>query len=437
MRGGLSSALDGHSPAKPQLGLQANLGQFLLLVAVNVLVGGMVGLERSVLPVLAGLDFGLASRTAILSFLISFGLVKAASNYVAGRLADRVGRKEVLIVGWLAALPVPLLIIVAPSWGWVVLANVFLGVNQGLAWSTTVNMKIDLVGPARRGLALGLNEASGYGAVAIAALAAGYLAATYGPRPAPYLLGVTFALAGLTLTAIFVKDTRPHVGLEAQQAGDSAPTLGAAARFVRTSFQDRNLSSACQAGLVNNLNDAMAWGLLPIFFAAGGLPLTQIGLLSAAYPAVWGLGQLATGWASDRLGRKWLIVGGLAVQAVAIFVIGLTHSFDLWLGEAVLLGVGTAMVYPTLLAAVGDASHPSRRASAIGIYRFWRDAGYAVGALVAGAIADAISSVAAIEAVAALTAVSAAAVAIRMSDFGFRPVGGAVIGEDARAALDR
>ncbi len=376
----------------------------------------MVGLERSVLPVLAERDFGLASRTAILSFLISFGLVKALSNYTAGRLADRIGRKQVLIIGWLAALPVPLLIILAPSWGWVVVANVFLGVNQGLAWSTTVNMKIDLVGPARRGLAMGLNEAAGYGAVAVAALAAGYLATTYGPRPAPYLLGVAFALAGLTLTIFFIKDTRAHVALETEQAGGPAPVMSGTALFARTSFRDPNLSSACQAGLVNNLNDAMAWGLLPLFFLAAGLPLTQVGILSAAYPAVWGVGQLATGWVSDQLGRKWLIAGGMAVQALAILLIALSHSFGLWLGEAVLLGAGTAMVYPTLLAAVGDASHPSNRASAIGIYRFWRDAGYAVGALVAGVIADAISSAAAIEVIAALTGISGAVVAVRMRE---------------------
>jgi MFS family permease len=393
-----------------------------LLVAVNAFVGGMVGLERSVLPVLAERDFGLASRTAILSFLISFGLVKAVSNYTAGRLADSIGRKQVLIIGWLAALPVPLLIILAPSWGLVVVANVFLGVNQGLAWSTTVNMKIDLVGPARRGLAMGLNEAAGYGAVALAALAAGFLAATYGPRPTPYLLGVAFAVAGLTLTIFCIKDTRAHVTLEAQQAGDPGPVIGGVAMFARTSFRDANLSSACQAGLVNNLNDAMAWGLLPLFFLAAGLPLTQVGILSAAYPGVWGVGQLATGWASDQLGRKWLIAGGMGLQALAIALIALSHSFGLWLGEAVLLGVGTAMVYPTLLAAVGDSSHPSTRASAIGVYRFWRDAGYAVGALVAGVVADAISSTAAIEVIAALTAVSAGVVVVRMRETAVRPL---------------
>ena len=385
-------------------------------MAVNAFVGGMVGLERSVLPVLAERDFGLASRTAILSFLISFGLVKAVSNYAAGRLADRFGRKQVLILGWLAALPVPVLIILAPSWGWVVVANVFLGMNQGLAWSTTVNMKIDLVGPARRGLAMGLNEAAGYGAVAVAALAAGYLAATYGPRPAPYLLGLVFALAGLTLSILFIKETRAHAQLEAEQSAIAAPTLGGRAQFMRTTFRDPSLSSACQAGLVNNLNDAMAWGLLPLFFLAAGLSLTQVGILSASYPAVWGIGQLATGWASDRIGRKWLIACGMALQAVAIALIAISHTFGLWLGEAVLLGVGTAMVYPTLLAAVGDASHPNNRASAIGVYRFWRDSGYAVGALIAGVIADAISSAAAIEVIAALTAASAVVVAVRMRE---------------------
>ena len=422
MRRPLTESLAVPVEGDARLGLRANLAQFLLLVAVNAFVGGMVGLERSVLPVLAERDFGLASRTAILSFLISFGLVKAASNYAAGRLADRVGRKQVLLLGWVAALPVAPLIILAPSWGWVVVANVFLGVNQGLAWSTTVNMKIDLVGPARRGLAMGLNEAAGYGAVAVAALAAGYLAATYGPRPAPFLLGVAFAGAGLFLSAVVVKDTGAHVTLESRQSVPPRTGLGGGALFLHTSFRDRNLSSACQAGLVNNLNDAMAWGLLPLYFAAAGLPLTEIAILSAAYPAVWSVGQLATGWASDYVGRKWLIAGGMAVQAIAIMLIALSHSFGQWLAEAVLLGIGTAMVYPTLLAAVSDASHPSFRASAIGIYRFWRDSGYAVGAIVAGVTADVISSTAAIELVAGLTAISAAVVALRMIEKNDRPL---------------
>ena len=405
------------------LGLAANWQQFALLMLVNAFVGGMVGLERSVLPLVAERDFGLASRTVILAFLISFGLVKAGANYAAGQLADRIGRKQVLVVGWLAALPVPLLIIFAPSWGWIVAANVLLGINQGLTWSTTVNMKIDLVGPARRGLAMGLNEAVGYGAVALAALAAGYLAATYGVRPAPFLLGLGFAVLGLVLTVAFVRETRGHAQLEARQAapagaGEGAPTSGAL--FRRVSFTDRTLSSISQAGLVNNLNDGMAWGLFPLFFAAAGLSLGQVAVLAATYPGVWGLGQLVTGWASDRLGRKGLIAGGMWLQAGGIFLIAATRSFGPWLGGAVILGVGTAMVYPTLLATIGDVANPSWRASAIGIYRLWRDAGYAVGALLAGLSADRFGFVPAIVTIGVLTALSGCVVAVRMRET--RPV---------------
>lgn len=402
------------------LGLGPNWRQFVLLMLVNAFVGGMVGLERAVLPLVAERDFGLASRTAILSFLISFGLVKAGANYAAGRLADRIGRRRVLLLGWLAALPVPLLIILAPSWAWVVAANVLLGINQGLAWSTTVNMKIDLVGPARRGLALGLNEAAGYGAVALAALASGYLAATYGVRPAPFLLGLAFAVLGLVLTLCFVRDTHEHARLEARQqagAGDAAsvaPTAGAL--FLRVSITDRTLSSISQAGLINNLNDGLAWGLFPLFFAAAGLPLGRIAVLAAVYPGVWGLSQLATGWASDHLGRKGLIAGGMWTQAGALLLIAATRGFGPWLAGAVLLGVGTAMVYPTLLAAIGDVAHPTWRASAVGIYRLWRDSGYAVGALLAGLIADRFGFVPAIVAIALLTALSGCVVAVRMRE---------------------
>jgi MFS family permease len=410
-----------------RLGLAANWPQFALLMLVNAFVGGMVGLERSVLPLVAERDFGLASRTVILSFLISFGLVKAGANYAAGHLADRLGRKRVLVVGWLAALPVPLLIIVAPSWGWIVAANILLGVNQGLAWSTTVNMKIDLVGPARRGLAMGLNEAVGYGAVALAALAAGYLAATYGVRPAPFYLGLGFALLGLVVTVVFVRETHGHAQLEARQvaaagAGEAAPTSGAL--FRRVSFTDRTLSSISQAGLVNNLNDGMAWGLFPLFFAAAGLPLGQVALLAATYPGVWGVGQLATGWASDHLGRKGLIAGGMWLQAGGIVLIAATRALGPWLAGAVLLGLGTALVYPTLLAAIGDVAHPSWRASAVGIYRLWRDAGYAVGALLAGIIADRFGFVPAIVTIGVLTALSGCVVAVRMRET--RPVPGQV-----------
>ena len=401
----------------PRIGLRANWRQFALLVAINAFVGAMVGLERSVLPLLAEQEFGLASRTAILSFLVSFGLVKAGTNYFAGRFSDRIGRKPVLILGWLAALPVPVMIILAPSWGWVVAANVLLGINQGLAWSTMIIMKIDLVGPTRRGLAMGLNEAAGYVAVSLAALAAGYLASSYGVRPAPFLLGVGFAVLGLLLTVLFVRETREHAKLEASQTeGDPVDGPSGGEVFVRTSFTDRNLSSASQAGLVNNLNDGMAWGLFPLFFAAAGLSVGQIGVLAAVYPGVWGLGQLATGWASDRLGRKWMIVSGMWLQAAGILLTAATRSLTPWLLGAVLMGLGTALAYPTLLAAVGDSAHPSWRASAVGVYRLWRDLGYAAGAILAGVTADLFGFIPAIATVGVLTVVSGFAVAVRMRE---------------------
>lgn len=380
-----------------QLGLRANWRQFSLLVLINAFVGSMVGLERTILPLLAEHDFGVASKTAILSFLVSFGLVKAFANLFAGRLGDRVGRKRILVLGWLIGLPVPLLIIVAPSWGWVVFANVLLGINQGWCWSTTVIMKIDLVGPKRRGLAMGFNEAAGYLAVSAAALASGYLATTYALRPQPFLLGIVFASAGLALSWLAVRESRDYAELEALQmrhspedrtteAEASIPSFGEI--LAQTSWKNRTLFAVCQAGLVNNLNDGLSWGLFPLYFAAVGLSTGQIGLLVAAYPATWGIGQLATGALSDHWGRKWLIVAGMLIQALGLGLIVLVHSFWPWLVCAVLLGVGTALVYPTLLAVMGDVSHPSYRATAIGVYRLWRDSGYAVGGLLAGVLAD-------------------------------------------------
>ena len=395
-----------------RLGLRANWRQFALLVVINAFVGGVVGVERSTLAPLAGHDFHLASRAAILSFLISFGLVKAASNFIAGRLADRFGRRSVLLAGWLAALPVPVLIILAPSWGWVVFANVLLGINQGLTWSTTVNMKIDLVGPRRRGFALGLNEASGYLAVSAAAAAAGFLAATYGIRPAPYWLAEVLAGCGLLLS-LFTRETAAHVELES--AGATA-TRSMRKVAVDVSFRDRTMSSACQAGMVKNLNDGMAWALLPLFFAAHGLGLGQIGLLAGGYPAVWGAGQLMTGWLSDYLGRKPLIVAGMLIQSLAIAGFVVLPGFAWWVAESVLLGAGTALVYPTLLAVVSDAARTPDRATSVGIYRFWRDSGYAVGALVAGIIADVAGFPAAILTVAGLTGISGLVVALRMRE---------------------
>ncbi len=395
-----------------QLGLRANWRQFSLLVAINAFVGGVVGVERSTLAPLAGHDFHLASRVGILSFLISFGLVKAASNFMAGRLADRFGRRGVLLAGWAAALPVPVLIIFAPSWGWVVFANVLLGINQGLAWSTTVNMKIDLVGPRRRGFALGLNEASGYLGVSTAAALAGFLAANYGIRPTPYWLAEGLGISGLLLSLI-TRETARHVELESAGA---TPTRSVDKLMLEVSFRDRAMSSACQAGMVNNLNDGMAWALLPLFFAAHGLGLREIGLLAGVYPAVWGAGQLATGWISDYLGRKWLIVSGMLLQAVAIAGFAVVPGFAWWVAESVVLGAGTALVYPTLLAVIGDAARPPDRATSVGIYRLWRDSGYAVGALVAGTIADVAGFWAAIVTVAALTAISGLIVAVRMRE---------------------
>ena len=352
------------------------------------------------------------SSAAILSFLISFGLVKAASNFIAGGLADHYGRRTVLLVGWVAALPVPLLIILAPSWGWVVFANVLLGLNQGLTWSTTVNMKIDLVGPRRRGFALGLNEASGYVAVSAAAAVAGFLAANYGIRPGPYLLAEGLAACGLLLS-LFARETSGHVELE---SGGAIQTESVTKLAIEVSFRDRTMSSACQAGLVNNLNDGMAWALLPLFFAAHGLGLREIGLLASTYPAVWGAGQLGTGWISDLVGRKSLIVAGMLLQSLAIATFVILPGFNWWVAESVVLGAGTALVYPTLLAVVGDAARIPERATSVGIYRFWRDSGYAAGAIVAGVIADAAGFPAAIITVACLTGLSGLVVAARMRE---------------------
>ena len=363
-----------------RLGLRANWQQFTLLVVINAFVGGMVGIERAVLPLLAEHDFLLTSRTAVLSFIVTFGVTKALANLFAGRMSDRIGRKQILVAGWMVGLPVPLLIILAPSWGWIVVANVLLGINQGLCWSTTVIMKIDLVGPARRGLAMGLNEFAGYVAVSLAALASGYLAATYALRPQPVYLGVVFAIAGLLLSVFFVRDSRGHAQTEAMQLRKTGntpqPSFGHV--FSLVCWKDRALFSASQAGLVNNLNDGMAWGLFPLYFAAAGLAVEQVGLLAAIYPGVWGLTQLGTGALSDRLGRKGMIVGGMWTQATGIVLVLLGTGFPVWAAAMALLGLGTALVYPTLLAAISDVAHPEWRASAVGVYRLWRDGGYAI-----------------------------------------------------------
>jgi MFS family permease len=396
------------------LGLRANLAQFSLLVAVNALVGGMIGQERTVLPLLAQRTFGLHTFTSTLTFILAFGAVKAVTNFAAGALSDRYGRKPVLVAGWLVGLPVPLLLIWAPSWTWVIVANVLLGVNQGLTWSATVIMKIDLAGPQRRGLAMGLNEAAGYGAVAITALATGWIAAEHGLRPGPFLVGIAYAALGLGLSTVFVRETRGHAQREATDSTARHDVLSTRDIFELTSLREPALSAVCQAGLVNNLNDGLAWGLFPILFANHGLGAASIGTLVALYPAVWGLGQLATGPLSDRWGRKRMIVAGMLTQAVAIAAVATAASFATWAVATAALGLGTALVYPTLLAAIGDVAHPSWRASAVGIYRLWRDSGFAIGALVAGIIADAVSLDAAIWSVAALTAASGGVVAVRM-----------------------
>ncbi|WP_246677177.1 MULTISPECIES: MFS transporter [unclassified Mesorhizobium] len=398
------------------LGLKANWKQFALLVLINAFVGGMVGIERTVVPLIGAEEFGVASTTLVVSFIVSFGVVKACANLVSGQLADRWGRKRVLILGWLFGLPVPFIIISAPSWGWIVAANALLGINQGFAWSMTVIMKVDLVGPKSRGLAVGLNEFAGYLAVGVTAFLTGYLASRYGFRPVPIYLGVGYAILGAALSILLVRDTREHVRLELANHPKAASPLGFREIFMRTSFGDRNLFAASQAGLVNNLNDGMSWGLFPLFFVANGLGIERIGILKAVYPAVWGILQVATGPLSDRWGRKGLIVAGMWVQAAGLLLTAMTRDFGWWLLASLLLGLGTAMVYPCLIAAVSDASHPSWRARSLSVYRFWRDLGYAIGALSAGLIADFFGFSAAIGAIAALTFLSGAIVAIAMRE---------------------
>ncbi|MFE0508885.1 MFS transporter [Streptomyces sp. NPDC058964] len=402
-----------------RLGLRANLAQFSLLVAVNALVGGMLGQERTVLPLLADRTFHLSAYTAALTYIVAFGATKAVTNFFAGTLSDKYGRKPVLVAGWIVALPVPLLLVWAPSWGWVVFANVLLGVNQGLTWSTTVIMKIDLVGPARRGLAMGFNEAAGYLALAGTAMATGAIAAHWGLRPQPFFLGIAYAALGFGLSALAVRETREHARSEAALHPSPANPDHHAELTTRqiartTSLADKALSAASWAGMVNNLNDALAWGIFPLLFAAHGLSVGRIGLLVALYPAVWGLGQILTGWWSDRIGRKHLISTGMFLQAAAIGLVAAGTAFPVWALAQVLLGAGTALVYPTLLAVIGDVAHPAWRARAVGVYRLWRDGGFAVGALLAGALADAYGLTTAIWAVGALTAAAGVVVAVRM-----------------------
>ncbi|CCF00555.1 MFS transporter [Sinorhizobium fredii] len=404
------------SPPNIRLGLRENWAQFALLVLINAFVGGMVGIERTVVPLIGSEEFQIASTTLIVSFIASFGVVKAFANLVSGQMADLWGRKRVLVLGWLVGLPVPFMIIWAPSWGWVIVANALLGINQGLAWSMTVIMKVDLVGPKSRGLAVGLNEFAGYLAVGLTAFVTGYLASEYGLRPTPIYLGIGYACLGTLLSVLLVRDTRDHVRLEASSHMEQSPPVGFREVFALATFKDRNLFAASQAGLVNNLNDGMSWGIFPLFFASFGLGFERIGILKAVYPATWGILQIATGPLSDRWGRKGLIVAGMWVQAVGLFLTALTRGFEWWLLASLLIGLGTAMVYPSLIAAVSDAARPTWRARALSVYRFWRDLGYAIGALSAGLIADRFGLAWAIASVAALTFVSGTIVAFAMRE---------------------
>jgi MFS family permease len=403
-------------PSPIQLGLRENWQQFALLVLINAFVGGMVGLERTVVPLIGAQEFRIASTTLVTSFIVSFGIVKAIANLVSGHFADVYGRKHVLIAGWLVGLPVPFMLGWGPSWGWIIAANALLGVNQGLAWSMTVIMKVDLVGPKSRGLAVGLNEFAGYLAVGITAFLTGYIAERYGLRPQPFYLGIGYVVLGLFLSLVAIRDTRHHVRLESAQHTTPAAAVGFWEIFRRASFGDRNLFAASQAGLVNNLNDGMSWGIFPLYFAAFGLSVERIGVLKAVYPAAWGILQTLTGPLSDRWGRKGLIVAGMWVQAAALLLTAAMQSFSWWFVASVFLGVGTAMVYPTLIAAVSDASHPSWRARSLSVYRFWRDMGYAIGALAAGIIADFFGAASAIAAIGALTFVSGVIVAFVMRE---------------------
>jgi MFS family permease len=414
----MSEAASVPNPENPpvRLGLKENWPQFALLILINAFVGGMVGIERTVVPLIGSEEFGIASTTLVVSFIVSFGVVKALANLVSGQLADIWGRKRVLVLGWFVGLPVPFMIIWAPNWGWIIAANALLGINQGLAWSMTVIMKVDLVGPKSRGLAVGLNEFAGYLAVGVTAFLTGYLASQYGLRPIPIYLGVGYAVLGSLLSIALVRDTRGHVRLEAAAHSQQSTPMSFREIFALTSFGDRNLFAASQAGLVNNLNDGMSWGIFPLFFASFGLGIERIGILKAIYPATWGILQIATGPLSDRWGRKGLIVAGMWTQSAGLFLTAAMHEFEWWIAGSLLLGVGTAMVYPSLIAAVSDASHPTWRARSLSVYRFWRDLGYAIGALSAGIIADIFGMAWAIGSIAALTFLSGTIVAVVMRE---------------------
>ena len=402
--------MDRKKPTKVAIGLRENWGQFVILIVINAFVGGMVGLERAILPNLAEANFNIAAKTAILSFILFFGLAKALTNYLSGRLADRLGRKKMLVAGWFIAIPIPFLLMYAPSWSWVVFANILLGINQGLAWSSTVVMKIDLVGKRHRGLAMGLNESAGYLAVGIVAFLSAWLASEYGLHPYPFYLGIVFVVLGLLGSILLVKDTIQHVQQEAQ--------IGTQIRqkniFWDTTWKNPNLGAVSQAGLVNNLNDGMVWGVFPILLGNLGFSLEQIGQIVAIYPAVWGLGQLFTGKMADHLPKKAMLFWGMLLQGIVLVGFLVAHNFWQFVVLSVLLGLGTAIVYPTFLAAIADNAHPQQRAESIGVFRLWRDLGYAIGALLTGLIADTLGLLWAVGSIAILTIISAAIIQIRM-----------------------
>lgn len=394
-----------------KLGLRENWKQFSLLVIVNAFVGGMVGLERTIIPQIAEADFALAAKTAILSFIAVFGVTKAITNYYTGALANRFGRKNLLVAGWILALPVPLLLIYAPSWNWIIVANIFLGISQGLTWSSTVVMKIDLVGEKDRGFAMGLNESAGYMALAAVAFLTGWIASNYGLRPYPFFLGICLGVAGLVMSWLLIKDTRHHVKLES--ASSTMPLLTNV--FWQTTWKHRNLGSITQAGLVNNLNDGMVWGLFPLLLASKGFDLHETGTIVATYPAVWSLGQLYTGKLADKHCKKTLLFLGMFMQGITLLVMIWANSFFWFMVLSSLLGIGTAIVYPTFLAAISDYTHPDQRPKSIGIFRLWRDLGYAFGAVLTGLLADHYGLTAPLIAIGLLTVISALVVQHRMS----------------------
>jgi MFS family permease len=393
-----------------KLGLKENWQQFTLLVIVNAFVGGMVGLERSIIPQLAETEFGISSKSAILSFIVAFGITKAIANYFTGRLANRVGRKNLLVIGWILALLIPFLLIYANNWTWVIVANVLLGISQGLTWSSTVVMKMDLVGEKQRGLAMGINEFAGYLAVGIVAFFTGYIAENYGIRPYPFYIGIALSILGLFMSWIWIKDTKTFVAQEAK-----TNTMGKTENvFLNTSFKDKTLSAVTQAGLVNNLNDGMIWGLLPILLLQLKFDNQHIGIITAIYPSVWGIGQLVTGRLSDIFSKKKLLFWGMFLQGIAIVLLIFTHSFWALSILSALLGIGTALVYPTFLSTIAQATNPQQRAESVGVFRLWRDMGYAIGAIISGIVADAFGISYAVLSIGILTVLSAILVQVRM-----------------------